>query len=94
MLLQLLHDEIAPLIGGALAALGEPAPSDLSSRNQQVLECLLMGATDKQIASSLKLTRPTVSEYVSDILRHFEVSSRTELMGAFLKRYRPTRPPT
>jgi len=90
-LVGLLHDEIAPLIGGPLAARGEPVPSDLPPRKQQVLECLLMGATDKQIAKALHLSRPTVSEYVGEVLRHFGVASRAELVAAFLKRYRQPR---
>jgi DNA-binding CsgD family transcriptional regulator len=89
VVLELLHDEIAPLIGGPLAARGEPAPSDLPPRKRQVLECLLMGATDKQIAKALRLSRPTVSEYVSAILKHFEAPSRAELIAAFLQRHRP-----
>lgn len=92
-LLELLHDEIAPLVGGSLAACGEPAPSDLPTRKQQVLECMLMGATDQQIADALKLSRPTASEHVGAILRHFGVSRRAELLAAFLRRYRPTREP-
>lgn len=90
-LLSLLHDEIAPLIGGPLAARGDPAPSDLSPRKQQVLECILIGATDQQIAGALRLSRPTASEYVGEILRHFEVGSRAELLAAFLGRYRQAR---
>lgn len=88
-LLELLHNEIAPLVGGPLAARGEPAPSDLPPRKRQVLECLLLGATDKQIAKSLKISRPTVSEYVGEVLRHFDVKSRAELVAAFLARHRP-----
>jgi DNA-binding CsgD family transcriptional regulator len=90
-LVQLLHDEVAPLVGGPLATRAEAAPSDLPHRKQQILEWLLLGATDKQIAASLHIARPTASEYVSDVLRHFNVKSRTELLAAFLKRYRPSR---
>lgn len=89
--LSLLHDEIAALIGGPLAARGEPAPSDLSPRKQQVLECMLMGATDQHIADALGLSRPTASEHAGAILRHFEVKTRAELLASFLQRHRPPR---
>lgn len=87
-LIQLLHDEVAPLVGRQLAAADEPSGRQLSPRLRQVLGCLLEGDSDKQIARRLNLARATVSEYISAILRHFGLHSRTELMAFHLRRLR------
>lgn len=85
-LVELLHDELSPLIGWQLAAAGEPSAAQLSPRLRQVLDCLLEGDSDKQIARRLGLAKSTVSEYVTAILRRFAVSSRTELLARFIRR--------
>jgi DNA-binding CsgD family transcriptional regulator len=90
-LIQLLHDELAPLVGQQLAATDEPGPSDLSPRKREVLECLLEGDTDKQISMRLGLSKATVSEYASDVFRHFGVCSRAQLSATFLRSFRRTR---
>ena len=90
-LVRLLHDEIAPLVGGQLAAAHEPGPSGLSRRKREVLECLLEGDSDKFIALRLGISTATVSEYVTAIFRHFGVSSRAQLSASFLRRFRRTR---
>jgi DNA-binding CsgD family transcriptional regulator len=87
-LVGLLHDELAPLIGRQLAATHEPGPSGLSRRKREVLECLLDGDSDKFIALRLGISTATVSEYVTDVFRHFGVSSRAQLSATFLRRYR------
>lgn len=84
-LIQLLHDEVVPLIGRQLAAAGEPSAAELSPRLRQVLDCLLRGDSDKQIARDLDLARSTVSEYVCRLLRHFRVDTRTELLAFHLR---------
>ena len=93
-LIQLLHDELAPLIGRQLAATHEPGPSGLSQRKREVLECLLEGESDKCIALRLAISTATVSEYVTDVFRHFGVGSRAQLSAMFLRRYRPARYPS
>jgi DNA-binding CsgD family transcriptional regulator len=92
-LIQLLHDELAPLIGRQLAAAHELGPRDLSPRKREVLECLLQGDADKCIALRLGISTATVSEYVTDVFRHFNVSSRAQLSATFLRRFRRTRYP-
>jgi DNA-binding CsgD family transcriptional regulator len=92
-LIELLHNELAPLVGRQLTASDDPGPSGLSPRKRQVLECLLEGDTDKQISLRLGLSKATVSEYASDVFRHFGVSSRAQLSAIFLRRYRRTRYP-
>lgn len=88
---ELLHEEMAPLVGRRLAAAQERAPSSLSPRKREVLECLLEGDTDMQIARRLRISKPTVSEYVTEIFRYFGVSSRAELLARFLRRFRRNR---
>jgi DNA-binding CsgD family transcriptional regulator len=91
LLVQLLHDEIVPRIGFQLAASDEPGPAGLSPRKREVLECLLEGDSDQQIAARLRISKATVSEYASTIFRHFRVSSRSELLAYFLRRFRRRR---
>jgi len=85
-LVELLHDETAHLIGRQLATADEPSATQLSPRRQQVLDCLLEGDSEKQVAARLGLTRQTVNHYIKAVYRHFCVNSRAELMAAFLRR--------
>lgn len=57
--------------------------SNLSPRLRTVLNLLLEGMSRKQIASHLAITENTVSEYVKNIYRFFEVHSHAELMKHF-----------
>ncbi len=91
LLVQLLHDEIVPRIGFQLSAADEPGPAGLSPRKREVLECLLDGDSDQQIASRLQISKATVSEYVAAIFRHFRVNSRSLLLAYFLRRFRMPR---
>ena len=90
-LVGLLHSALGPMISRQLAPAADPSPSDLSPRVRQVLECLLEGDGEKQIAARLGLSRATVSEYVGRIYRHFGVSSRPELMARWVRFAKPQR---
>jgi DNA-binding CsgD family transcriptional regulator len=92
VLVHLLHQEIGPRVGRALATSEEPGPSGLSPRLRQTLEALLDGDSEKQAALRLGVSARTVHEYVVAVYRHFEVSSRGELIARFLRRFRG-RPP-
>lgn len=95
LIVALIHEQVAPMIGRQLAAEHEPSPADLSPRKRAVLDLLLEGEGDKQIACELNLSRHTVNEYVSAIHKHFRVSSRAELLAFFLRRHRgQTQPST
>jgi len=50
----------------------------LSQREADVLEGILLGRTDKQIAHELKTTYQTVKVQVKAVLRKLKVSNRTE----------------
>lgn len=55
----------------------------LSRRQREVLELLLQGASLKEIAVGLKISRHTVNVYSKALYRHFEVSGRAELAAIF-----------
>ena len=82
--------DLCRLIGAQIGA-GEVASSlsadpSLSPRLQQTLERLLAGDSEKQIAARLALSRHTVHVYVKSLYRHFDVSSRGELLARFVRR--------
>jgi DNA-binding NarL/FixJ family response regulator len=51
----------------------------LSPRLHRLLEALLRGLSEKQVAAELSLTQHTVHSYVKALYRHFQVHSRAEL---------------
>lgn len=87
------HCEIAPLVGRQLASAQEPSRLELSPRRRQVLDCLLEGDSEKQIAARLGLTTRTVNQYVKAVYRHFHVNSRAELMARWIRFDRSSRLP-
>jgi DNA-binding CsgD family transcriptional regulator len=91
-LVHLAQQELAPLLGTALAVAGEPGWSDLPPRWRQTLDCLLDGDSEKQAALRLKISRQTIHQYVKRLYGHFGVSSRGELLALFLRRYGAARP--
>lgn len=84
-MVRLLHSELGPMIGRQLSSAAEPSPSDLPPRVRQVLDCLLEGDSEKQIAQRLQLSRPTVHQYVGVIYHHFAVQSRGELLARWVR---------
>jgi DNA-binding NarL/FixJ family response regulator len=57
------------------------APSEkLSSRQQEVVDQLLEGKSNKLIASSLNISERTVEFHLKNIYDKFQVSSRVELI--------------
>ena len=87
-LVEILHREIAPLIGSRLAGTVEPRIDVLSTRLRQTLDALLEGDSEKQLARRLGISRDTVHVYVKALYRHFSVVSRAELLAHFLRRHR------
>jgi DNA-binding CsgD family transcriptional regulator len=86
MLLKLLHDELAPLVGVRLATEAHLSRDGLSARLREALSLLLDGLGEKQLAARLHVSRPTVHEYIGTLYRHFEVGSRAELLAYFIRR--------
>jgi len=85
-LLKLLHDEVAPLIGVRLATEEHLCRDGLSKRLNETLSLLLEGRSEKEAARALGLGVRTVHEYVTALYKHFNVSSRAELLAYFIRR--------
>lgn len=66
----------------------ERTPSKLSAREKEVLQCMMQGMCNKEIAVTLKVTDRTVKAHVSNILRKMHVADRTQ---AVLKAMRTSR---
>jgi DNA-binding NarL/FixJ family response regulator len=67
----------------------EASPSDgltLSRREQEVLDCVKRGMTNKEIARELSLQEVTIKLHIGSLCRKFEVSNRTQLAIKALNR--------
>jgi len=62
-----------------------PIDADLPPRMRQTLEGLLAGDSEKQVAAKLGLSRHTVHVYVKQLYKHYEVSSRAELLAQWVR---------
>jgi len=60
--------------------------SDLSSRELEVLNLLVNGKSNKEIANHLGVTEATVKSHVSTILMHLNVEDRTQAAVTALRR--------
>jgi DNA-binding CsgD family transcriptional regulator len=80
-LLRLMHKELARLWGRDVLRQAKDATSDLPPRLQQTLDELLVGSSEKQIATKLELSRHTIHNYVKALHQRFGVSSRGELLA-------------
>jgi DNA-binding NarL/FixJ family response regulator len=59
---------------------------DLTAREVEVLELILKGQSNKEIAASLAITEPTVKGHVSNILSKLGVADRTQAVTVALQR--------
>jgi DNA-binding NarL/FixJ family response regulator len=78
------HRRIPAEVGTRLAE--RVGAMDLSSREQQVLGLVVKGKSNKEIASDLAITEPTVKGHITNILGKLGVSDRTQAVIAALKR--------
>ena len=62
------------------------AGSDLTSREIEVLQLIVKGKSNKQIADVLTITEPTVKGHVSNILGKLGVDDRTQAATAAIQR--------
>lgn len=85
-LARLLHQQVAPLIGTALSTWRDRSVAPLSATRRRVLEALLEGAGEADIARRTCRSRSAVHEHVTALYRHFDVGSRGELGGFFFRR--------
>lgn len=79
-LLKFLHAETAWVFDDAFARLGLPAGTEA------VLELMLVGLPEKEIARKLDKSFHTVHSHVKRVYRHFSVSSRPELIARLYDR--------
>jgi DNA-binding NarL/FixJ family response regulator len=63
-----------------------PPGSELSSREHQILELIVRGLTNKQIAGNLGITEGTVKWHVNIILARLNVTDRTQAAVTALHR--------
>jgi DNA-binding CsgD family transcriptional regulator len=90
--LQLFHAELARLIGPVLVSPDDRfSPTRLPPRVRETLQCLQEGDSEKQAAARMGLSVPTVHQYVTALYRHYQVSSRAELLARVLRRSNQTR---
>lgn len=75
---------IPPRVSKALEA--RPPGSDLSARELQVLELIVKGQSNREIAETLKITEGTVKWHVNIVLSLLNVSDRTQAAVAALQR--------
>jgi DNA-binding NarL/FixJ family response regulator len=81
-------------LGFVLAALAANVPSQLdgkrliplSSREKQVVHCLVEGLTNREIAQMLAISQHTVKNYVYKIFEKLGVSNRVELVFQVLSK--------
>jgi DNA-binding CsgD family transcriptional regulator len=83
-LLELVHFELRPRLGTRLMLANRPTADQLSPRRREVLNLLLAGMTEKEIAQDLHRSPATVHEHILAIYQHFGVRSRGELMAHFV----------
>ncbi|MER3452403.1 MAG: DNA-binding response regulator [Acidimicrobiia bacterium] len=81
---------VTPSLTGALFAaareqVAQPS-SPLSEREQQVLQLLADGRTNKEIAAELYVSEATVKTHVENILRKLGVSDRTQAVAEAFRR--------
>ena len=73
---------VAPgMAGRILTEMAKNRPAglpDLSAREQEILERIAQGQTNKEIAAELYLSEKTIKHYVTNILTKLQVRSRVE----------------
>ena len=82
-----LQDWIEEQIEAAPRPYSEPGNPfhPLSNREMEVLECVVRGLSNKEIASLLGISHQTVKNHVTSILRKFSVEDRTQAVVYALK---------
>lgn len=82
--------EVCKVVGARVGAVMPDACNDpkLSRRQRQTLRHLLEGDLEKQVAAKLGVSRHTIHIYVKALYKHFDVSSRGELLAKCLSQAR------
>jgi len=88
-LVHLLHVELGRLWRKDALEKAKDPTKDLPPRLSQTLHELLQGASEKQIAMKLDLSRHTIHNYVKALHQRFQVSSRGELLAKVGREQKP-----
>ena len=78
-------DYISPDIRQQLAA--DPPVPDLTPRQSEILESMVRGLTDRDIAQQLGLSPESVSEHVGAIRQKIGAANRTEAVAIAMRKY-------
>lgn len=78
-------DYISPDIRQQLAA--DPPVPDLTPRQSEILESMVRGLTDRDIAALLRLSPESVSEHVGAIRQKIGAANRTEAVAIAMRKY-------
>ncbi len=62
--------------------------SKLTQRQQEVLQCLSQGQSNRQIGTTLGITQGTVETHLKRIYRKLNVTNRVEAAVMYLEGYR------
>lgn len=73
-----LNSEIGPQEDAAEPKVCDPIMRKLSSRETEILRCLIRGASNKVIARQLDVTEATVKVHIKAILRKLRAANRTQ----------------
>lgn len=66
-----------------------PASTRLNIREQQIIELLLRGCTNREIAEDLRISEKTVKHYMTVLMHKLQVRSRLEVVLAAQKMAQP-----
>ncbi len=86
--------EIAMVVDGRRSVIGTipleftlraPEPKRISPRQEQVLDLVLAGKSNKEIANQIFLSERTVKFHVASLFRVYGTSSRAELIARLKK---------
>lgn len=84
-LLSLFHQELFVLFKEGRLTRRDRPEMDLTPRQRQVVELLLAGISEKQVAHELQISRHTVNDHIKAIYQRLGVNSRGELMARFVQ---------
>lgn len=84
--MSLLHQQIAPLIGVKLCMSNQRSLEGLTPLRRQILDQLLAGRTEQEIADALHRSRAAIHEHTGRLYEHFAVNSRSRLSAYFIRR--------
>ncbi len=84
-LVHLFHRELTQLINSEISSIQRSAPlAKLPPRLRQTAMEIISGKCEKEIASQLRLSTHTVHHHIQRLHKHFNVSSRCELLPVLL----------